>query len=75
MHTPLVTGLNEELHICVHEWDGHGHRRAIWQDEIGILAELLDHTKDIVPSTTIQSSAMVTQLVNDLRMSAHENPQ
>lgn len=80
VYTPLVASLNEQLHIRVHEWHSHGDRGTIRQNEVWIMAELFDHTKDIVPSAAIQTSAVVSKFVNDLALSAvldldkHERP-
>ena len=59
--------LYEQLYISIHEWYGHGNRRAVWQDKIGILAELFDHAKDIVPSAAVQPRAVISQLVYNLK--------
>ena len=68
MYASFVACLYEQLYISIHERYGHGHRRAVWQDEIGILAELLDHTKDIVPSAAIQPRAVISELVYNLKV-------
>ncbi len=67
MYASFVACLYEQLYIRIHEWYGHGHRRAVWQDEIGIFAELLDHAKDIVPSAAIQPRAVISELVYNLK--------
>lgn len=68
MYAPFVACLYEQLYISIHEWYGHGHRRAVWQDEIGVLAELLDHAKYIVPSAAIQPGAVVPEFVYNLQV-------
>ena len=67
MYASFVACLYKQLYISVHERYGHGHRRAVWQDKIGVLAELLDHAKDIVPPAAIQPRAMISELVYDLK--------
>ena len=66
MYASFVACLYEQLYISIHERYGHGHRRPVWQHEIRILAELLDHAKDIVPSAAIQSGAVIPKLIYDL---------
>ena len=66
MHASFVACLYEQLYISIHEWYGHSHRRAVWQDEIGALAELLDHAEDIIPSAAVQSRAVISELVYNL---------
>jgi len=66
MHSSSMTGLDEQLHICVHERDSHCHCRAVWQDKIRVVAELLNHTENIIPPTTIQPRAMIAQLIDNL---------
>ena len=61
-----MTRPNEQLHIRIHERDSHCHRRTVWQNKIRILAELLDNTEDIVPTTAIQPGTMISQLIDDL---------
>lgn len=53
MHTPLMACLNEQLHVRIHERNGHGDSGSVWKNEIRILAELLYDAKDVIPSTTI----------------------
>ena len=71
MHASFVARLYEQLYISIHERYGHGHRRSVWQDEIGVLAELLDHAEDIIPSTAIQPRAVISELVYDLKVVSH----
>jgi len=63
-----VAGLDQQLDICVHEGHGHGHIRTVRQDEVGVVTELLDEGEDVVPSSTVETSAVVTQFVDDLRI-------
>ena len=66
MYASFVACLYQQLYISIHERYRHGYRRPVWQDEIRILAELLDHAKDIVPSAAVQSGAVIAELVYDL---------
>ena len=66
MHATLVACLYEQFDVRVHERYSHRYGRTIRQDKIGILAKFLDDAKDIVPSTTIKTGAMVAKLVYDL---------
>lgn len=66
MNAPLVACLDEKLHIGIHEWNSHCHCRAVWQNKIRVLAELLDDAENIVPPPTVQSGAMVAELEYDL---------
>lgn len=62
----LVAGLDEKLNICVHEWDGHGDTGTIWENEVWVLAELLDDAEDVIPAAAVETRAMVSQLEDDL---------
>ena len=68
MYASFVACLYEQLYISIHERYGHGHRGPVWQDEIGILAELLDHAKDIIPSAAVQPGAVISELVYNLKV-------
>lgn len=61
-----MAGLDQESDVCIHEWNGHGHRGTIWEDEVGVLTELLDEGEDIIPSSTVQPRAVFTKLIDDL---------
>ena len=62
----LVAGLDEELDVGVHEWDGHGDGGPVGEDEVGVLAELLDHAEDVIPASAVKSGAVIPQLKDDL---------
>ena len=62
----LVAGLDEQLDVGVHEGHRHGDARAVGQDEVGVLAELLDGAEDVVPAAAVEAGAVVAQLVDDL---------
>ena len=62
----LVARLDEELDVGVHEGHGHGDGRAVGQDKVGVLAELLHDAEDVIPATAVQAGAVVAQLVDDL---------
>lgn len=66
MYAALVTGLDQQLDVRIHERYCHSDCRTVWQYEIRILAELLNHAEDVVPSATVQTSAMVAKLIDDL---------
>ena len=66
VHTASMAGFDEESHVCVHEWDGHGHGGTIGQDELAILSESLDHREDVIPSTTVEARGVITEFVDDL---------
>lgn len=62
-----MTSLDQEFHVSIHERDGHGNGRSVRKDEIGVLAELLDHTEDVIPPPTVQPRAVITEFVDDLQ--------
>ena len=66
VHTTTVASLDEELDVGVHEGDGHGDRAAVGQDEVGVVAEALDHGEDVVPTAAVESRRVVAELVDDL---------
>lgn len=67
VNAALVAGLDQQLDVCVHEGNGHGHLRAIWQDKLGVLAELLDEAEDVIPAAAVEAGAVVAKFVDDLR--------
>ena len=70
MYPSFVACLDEELDVGIHKRDRHGDCGAVRQDKFGVLAELLNHAKDVIPSTAIQARSVVTQLKDDLQTSA-----
>ena len=70
MYPSFVACLDEELDVSIHKGDSHCDCGAVRQDKVDILAELLNYAKDVIPSTAIQARTMVTQLKDDLQMSA-----
>lgn len=55
-----------KTYVGIHEGNGHGDRASIWEHKIAVLAEFLDDTEDVVPATTVQARAVISQLVDDL---------
>ncbi len=66
MYPSFVARFDEQLHISIHKRNSHRYGRTIWQNKIWILTELLDHTKDIIPSTAIEASTVIAELIDDL---------
>lgn len=66
MNLTSVAGLDQKLDVRIHEWNSHGHRVTIWQDEVGVLSEALDDAENVVPSTAVEAGAVVAKLVDDL---------
>ena len=66
MDTPSVAGLDEELDVGLHKWDPHGNVRSVREDKIGVLPELLDDAENIIPPSTVQSRAVIPELVDNL---------
>ena len=62
---PVADG-DELLRVGPHERDGHRHRVAVGQHELGPLAEALDHREQVVPAAGVQPGGVVAQLVEDL---------
>lgn len=46
----LVTCLNQESNIGIHEPDSHRHVLAIWKDGTPVRSAFLDEAEDVVPS-------------------------
>ena len=61
-----VARLDEELRVRPHERDGHRHLRAVGEDEVRPVAELLDDAEDVVPAARVQARGVVAELVEDL---------
>jgi len=66
VYAALVAGLDEEFYIGVHEGDGHGDIAAVGEDELRVVAEALDEAEDVVPSATVETRAVIAELVDDL---------
>ena len=66
MNAPTVAGLDEQSHVGIHERYGHGDIGAIRKNELRVVAELLDEREDVIPTTAVQSGAVVTQFIDDL---------
>jgi hypothetical protein len=64
----LVAGLDQELDVCVHEGACHGDRVSVGQDEVGVLAETLNGAEDVIPATAVETSRVVAELVDDLKL-------
>jgi hypothetical protein len=70
MYSTLVTCLNKQFYICIHERYCHCYCGPIGKYEIGILPEFLDNAEDIIPSAAIQTCTMVPEFVDDLHSSS-----
>jgi hypothetical protein len=68
VNTTAVASLDEQLHIGFHERHGHGDVGAVGEDKVGVLAELLDEGEDVIPAAAVETGAMVTQFIDNLRM-------
>lgn len=66
MNTALVAGLDEKLHVSVHEGDSHSDVGAVREDEVGVLAELLDEGEDVIPAAAVKTGAVIAEFVDDL---------
>jgi malate synthase len=64
-----VAGLDEELHVGIHERHGHGDVRAIGKDEVGVVAELLDAQDYIgMPRGTIRGTVLIETITAAFEM-------
>lgn len=66
MDTTTVAGLNQQPDVGVHEGNSHGDIGTVRQDEVRVLAEVLDEGEDVIPAATVETSAVVTELIDDL---------
>ena len=66
MHSALMAGLDEKFHVCVHEGNSHRDGRPIGQNKVGVLAKFLDDAENIIPSTAVETGAVVTKLIYNL---------
>jgi hypothetical protein len=55
VHAALVAGLDQQLHVCIHEWHRHGHGASVGKHELRVVAELLDDAENVVPASTVES--------------------
>src|SRR6267143_4214026 len=61
-----VAGLYREVDVCAQERLVHGDLGPVWKDELGLVAEFLDETEDVVPSPAVQSRRVLPELVKYL---------
>jgi len=66
VNTTLVAGLNEKLDVRGHERNGHSDVVTLGQNKLGVVSQLLDEREDVVPSTTVKTGRVLTELVDDL---------
>ncbi|KAH3684436.1 hypothetical protein WICPIJ_004590 [Wickerhamomyces pijperi] len=71
-HTPhsvdltFVASVNQQADIRGHEPDRHVHLGTVWKDELRMGTERFDVGEDVIPSTTVQTSRMITELIDNL---------
>jgi hypothetical protein len=66
VHTTTMASLDEELDVGVHEGNSHGNSTAVGQNEVGVVAEALDHREDVVPATAVEARRVIAEFVDDL---------
>ena len=66
MRPAAMTNFDDMQRIIAHERHRHGHLRAIRQQIIGVIAQLLDVAENIIPASAIQPGRMLAQFVQDL---------
>lgn len=62
----LVAGLDEELDVSRHVRDGHGNVTSVGENKLGMVLELLDEGEDVIPSATVETRGVLSELVDDL---------
>jgi hypothetical protein len=55
---PAVARLDTKQRVGPHEMSGHRYQGAIGQNKIWLVAESLDATEDVVPTSTVQAGGM-----------------
>lgn len=66
MHASAVAGLNQQLNICIHKRHSHCDSAPVRQDELWVVPELLDDAEDVIPAPTVETRAVLTELVDYL---------
>lgn len=66
MNTTAVTSPDEKLGVGLHEVLSHPDLDTIRQEAVRMCLEGLDIAEDVIPSSAIQASRVVPQLVQDL---------
>ena len=61
-----MAGLDHQLGVGMHEGHGHRHLGPVGKNELGTIAELLDHREDVVPASGVEPGGVLPQLVEDL---------
>jgi len=59
MNTSSMTCLNQQLDIRVHKWHSHGNGASVREHELRVIPELLDHTKDVIPTAAVETGAVL----------------
>lgn len=55
MDTSAVTCLNQQFDIRLHKWYSHGNGAPIREHELRVIPKLLDHAKDVIPTTAVET--------------------
>ena len=66
MYAPLVACLDKQFNVCVHEWYSHSNGCSVGKDEVRVLAETLDDAEDVIPSSAVETTAVIAELINNL---------
>jgi bisphosphoglycerate-independent phosphoglycerate mutase (AlkP superfamily) len=66
VNAAAVAGLDQELDVCVHEWNSHGDGATVGKNEVRVVAEALDDGEDVVPTTAVEARGVIAEFVDDL---------
>ncbi|MBK8003356.1 MAG: hypothetical protein IPK12_05250 [Gemmatimonadetes bacterium] len=61
-----VAGAHQHVGVAAHERHRHGDGRAVGQQELGAVAEVLEHREDVVPAPGVEAGGVVLELEEDL---------
>lgn len=65
MNTTLMASLNQQANISIHERSSHGNLGTIRENKLGMFTQALDSTEDVIPTATVQTTGVITQLIDD----------
>lgn len=66
VHAPAVASLDQQLNIRLHKGHGHCNSAPIRQDELRVVPELFNDAEDVIPAPTVETRAVLTELVDYL---------
>lgn len=65
MDTTLMAGFDQQLNIRLHKRNSHRDVASVREHELRIIPELFDDRENVVPATTVETRAVLTEFVDN----------